>query len=87
VSRDSKPDSIPEKKTGFTVEASPLNPVKLELGAILIIAVVLLLIIDYLVVSKTSQLLILASYGLGAMTWIIVRVKSILRQQQGEKHG
>lgn len=87
MSRDSKPGSIPEKKTGFTVEASPFNPVKLELGAILIIAVVLLLIIDYLVVSKTSQLLILASYGLGAMTWIIVRVKNILRQQHGEKHG
>lgn len=81
MSHDSKTSSIPEKNDGFTVAASPLNPVKLELGVILIIGIVLLLIIGSLVESKFSQLSILFLYGLTAMSWIIVRVKKIMRQQ------
>jgi len=78
VNRDSKTGIVPEKKEGFTVKASPFNPVKLELGAILITGVVLLLIIDFLVDSRGAQLGILACYGFSAMAWLIIRVKKIL---------
>lgn len=82
MSRDSKTGSIPEKKSGFTVDASPLNPVKLELGAILIIGVVLLLIVEYIADSRISQLGILGCYGLSAMGWLVIRTKKTLQAHQ-----
>ncbi|MDH3326939.1 MAG: hypothetical protein OEM38_09520 [Gammaproteobacteria bacterium] len=82
MSRDSKTSIIPEKPSGFTVHASPFNPVKLELGAILIIGVVLLLIIGFIVDSRVSQLGILGCYGVSAMVWMIVRVKKIMQAEQ-----
>ena len=79
MSGDSRPSIIPENKTGFTVEASPFNQIKLELGAILIIGVALLLIIDFIVPSKASQLGVLGFFGLTAMGWIIIRVKKTMK--------
>jgi len=81
MSRDSKNDSIPENRSGFTVAASPFNPVKLELGAILIIGIVLLLIVDSVTDSRVSQLGILLCYGLSAMGWLVIRVRKILDAQ------
>jgi len=82
MSHDSKAGIVPEKTSGFTVQASPLNQVKLELGAILIIGVVLLLIIGFIAESKASQLGVLACYGLTAMGWIMIRVKKIMKNIQ-----
>jgi len=79
VSRDSKSDIIPEKTSGFTVSASPLNQVKLELGAILIIGLVLLLLIGFITDSMALQLGVLAFFGLTAMGWLVIRVKKTLK--------
>lgn len=84
MSRDSKPSIIPEKNVGFTVQASPLNQIKLELGAILIMGVALLLIIDFIVETKASQMGVLAMFGLTAMGWIIIRVKKTLNNLNGD---
>jgi len=79
MSRDTKAGSIPEKTSGFTVQASPLNQVKLELGAILIMGIVLLLIIDFITDSRESQLGVLMCFGLTAMGWLIIRVKKTMQ--------
>lgn len=84
---DTEHESVPENKKGFTIKASPLNPVKLELGAIIIIGVFLLLSVAYVVPSDSTQLLILFSYGLIAMVWLMVRVRRVLRSLPEENNG
>lgn len=81
MSRDLRSGIIPEKTSGFTVQASPLNQVKLELGAILVIGFVLLLIIGFITDSKSSQLGVLACYGLSAMGWLMIRVKKTMQKE------
>ena len=85
--KDTKPEIVPENKKGFTVNASPLNPVKLELGAIVIIAVFLLVIVEYLFQSNAVQLGVLGSYGVLAMVWLIFRVRQTLKNLRKETHG
>jgi len=81
---DRKSRSIPENKSGFTVAASPLNPVKLELGIVLILGFVLFLVVSYLVESPLAQFGILIAYGLLSMLWIIYRVKSLITALEKE---
>ena len=81
--------SVQQKDKGFTVKASPLNEVKLELGVALILGVVVFLVVPVLMPDLLSQLLLLAGYGVAAMGWIIWRVRRILRQmaQQELQNG
>ena len=74
------PNNTLENKSGFIVQASPLNQIKLELGAILIMGVVLLLIVEFITDSKASQLGLLMSFGLTSMGWLIIRVKKTMRE-------
>ena len=74
------PNNMLEDKSGFIVQASPLNQIKLELGVILIMAVGLLLIIDVITDSRVSQMSILASFGLTSMVWLIIRVKNTVQK-------
>lgn len=83
----SKPESLPENKKGFTVNASPLNPVKLELGIILIVGILLLLINGYITDSRTTQFLILGGYGVFAMAWLVVRARSVVKLNGENEHG
>jgi len=84
---DFGPESVPENKKGFTVNPSPLNPVKLELGVIIILGTTLLLISDHLTKSKFGQLLILGGFGLIAMLWLVFRVRQVMRLVETEKNG
>lgn len=85
MGRDSKPGIVPENKAGFTVQASPLNQIKLELGAILIMAVALLIIVDFIADSRASQMGILAMFGLTAMGWLMIRVRKTVKNLNSTK--
>lgn len=62
----------------FTVAPSPLNAVKFDLGIILIGAALLLLVQGQLALTVGWQLLLLFSYGLLGMAWILFRTRCIL---------
>ena len=63
---------------GFGVAASPLNEVKLDLAIILVVGVLLLLLQGRVVEGLWLQLLLLSSYGLLGMLWIIVRARRVV---------
>lgn len=64
---------------GFGVAASPFNKVKFELGIIMCIGVLLWLAVDSITAHVGAQLLILFSYSLTAMIWLVVRTRKIVR--------
>ncbi|MCK7579908.1 MAG: hypothetical protein MZV65_32335 [Chromatiales bacterium] len=70
---------------GLTVAPSPLNEVKLDLGIILVVGVLLLLVQGRVVDSLPLQLLLLLSYGLLGMSWIIVRVRRVMAKLDRER--
>jgi hypothetical protein len=70
-------DSVTTRK-GLTVAPSPLNEVKLDLGVILVVGLVLLLVQGKAMDSLLLQLLLLLSYGLLGMVWIIIRTRRVL---------
>ena len=72
-------DSVTGGK-GLTVAPSPLNEVKLDLGVILAIGVLLLLVQGRALESLSLQLLLLLSYGLLGMLWIVIRVHRVMAQ-------
>ena len=65
---------------GMTVAPSPLNEVKLDLAIILVVGVLLLLVQGRLLDSLLAQLLVLASYGLLGMLWIVIRIRNVLQR-------
>ena len=65
---------------GMTVAPSPLNEVKLDLAIILVVGVLLLLVQGRLLDSLLAQLLVLASYGLLGMLWIVIRARNVLQR-------
>jgi hypothetical protein len=67
-------------RKGMTVAPSPLNEVKLELAIILVVGVLLLLAQGRIVDSLFVQLLVLVSYGVLGMLWIIVHARQVLRR-------
>ena len=75
---DPKSGSVPENKTGFTVAASPLNPVKLELGIILIIGFFLFFIVSSVIDSQIVQIGVLSGFGCLSMFWIVYRVRKLM---------
>ena len=78
-----KPGSVPENKTGFTVAASPLNPVKLELGIILIIGFCLFFILSSVIDSQIMQIGVLSGFGCLSLFWIIYRVRKLMSELDG----
>ncbi len=65
-------------RKGLAVAPSPLNEVKLDLGVILAVGGVLLLVQGRVVDSVGLQVLLLASYGVLGMLWIVVRTRCIM---------
>lgn len=63
---------------GMTVAPSPLNEVKLDLGIILTVGGLLLLVQGKIVESLLVQLLVLVSYGLLGLCWIVIRTRKIM---------
>lgn len=78
-------------RKGLAVAPSPLNEVKLDLGVILTVGVVLLLVQGRVLDSVLLQLLLLASYSLVGMLWIVVRTRRIMtriaREREQSPHG
>ena len=70
---------------GMTVAPSPLNEVKLDLGIILSVGVLLLLVQGRVTDSLSLQLLLLLSYGLLGMVWIVVRVRRVMAKLERER--
>lgn len=70
---------------GITVAPSPLNEVKLDLGVILSVGVLLLLVQGRVTDHLSLQLLLLLSYGLLGMIWIIIRVRRVIAKLERER--
>lgn len=77
-------DSVTGGK-GLTVAPSPLNEVKLDLGIILAVGVLLLLVQGRVLESLSLQLLLLLSYGLSGMIWIVIRVRWVMAQFERDR--
>lgn len=78
--KESQPTNIPQKARGFTVAASPLNSVKLELAIICCVGVLLFLLQGRITDNSLLQFMLLAGYGCVGMLWIFYRVRRILHQ-------
>lgn len=80
-------DSVTARK-GLMVAPSPLNEVKLDLGIILVVGFVLLLVQGRALDSLLLQLLLLLSYGVLGMTWIIIRTRRVIAKitREREQH-
>ncbi len=83
-------ESIACKSKGFSVAASPLNAIKLELIVIFVIAGLLWLLLDGLDLDGVLQLILLGIYSVSAMLWVIFRTKKVLKKvsalQDNEKY-
>ena len=77
-----KQHSLPQRRGGFGVAASPFNAVKFDLAVILIVGVLLLLVHGAVVANFFGQLLLLGGYGIVAMVWLMVKTQRVLRAHQ-----
>ncbi|MBE2295739.1 MAG: hypothetical protein IAF00_12350 [Phycisphaerales bacterium] len=84
------PNSVTGGK-GLTVAPSPLNEVKLDLGIILAVGLLLLLVQGRIFDNLLPQLLLLVSYSLLGMLWIIIRSRRVMaqfdREREQRTHG
>jgi hypothetical protein len=71
---------------GMTVDPSPLNEVKLDLGVILVVGVLLLLAQGRVLDSLPLQLLLLACYGVLGLIWILVRARRVMARIERERY-
>jgi hypothetical protein len=83
IEQERKPDMAKETHSvtggrGFAVAASPLNEVKLDFAIILVVGVLLLLVQGRVLDNLWLQLLLLSSYGLLGMLWIIIRTRRVV---------
>lgn len=69
-----------QSNKNFSVDASPLNEVKLDLGLILCAAVLLYLLVERISSDNWTQLAILAVFGISASVWIYLRTYRVLQQ-------
>ena len=69
----------------MTVAPRPLNEVKLDLGIILAVGLLLLLVQGRAVDGLPLQFLLLSSYGLLGMIWIVVRVRRVVAKLERER--
>ncbi len=77
--------SLPRKGGGFTVAASPFNAVKFDLAIILFVGVLLLIVHGSLSANPLVQLALLFLYGVGAMLWLLVRTRKIVKKIESEQ--
>jgi len=70
------------KKKVFSVSASPLNPVKLELVIILLVGLLLWLLLDSITENLSAQIAILFLYSVAGALWLLLRTRSIVSRIQ-----
>jgi hypothetical protein len=73
-------DEAPVRRQGFRVPPSRFNAIKLELAVLLLWAVLLLVILEFITPDVTLQLLILGVFAIAAMLWLILRTRRVLKQ-------
>ena len=76
-----KPDDQSTKKS-FSVNASPLNPVKLELAIILLVGLLLWLLLDSITNSQLAQIVILLLYSFMGAIWLLLRTRYVVYRTQ-----
>jgi len=72
-----KPGDHSTKKS-FSVNASPLNPVKLELAIILLVGLLLWLLLDSITESQSAQIAILFLYSFLGAIWLLLRTRYVV---------
>lgn len=70
--------SVPQPPQRFTVTPSPLNRVKLELAAVLVVALTLYALVEVLLETGWLQVLVLGLYGLIAGAWLTLRARRVV---------
>ena len=85
--KESQPTNVPQNSGGFTVAASPLNSVKLELAVICCMGVLLLLLQGRITGDSLLQFGLLAGYGCASMLWVFYRVRQVVRKADGAHYG
>jgi len=73
-----KGQSLSRAQKGFTVAASPLNGVKVDLAVVIVLGILLLITHGLLSESTLVQLAILLGYGLTAMAWIVLKTRRLM---------
>ncbi len=71
----------------FSVEPSPFNGVKLELGVILVAGGLLAALLERLASGAPAQFALLGGYGVAGMLWILVRTRRVLRREVCGRDG
>ncbi|KAA3626397.1 MAG: hypothetical protein DWQ09_17100 [Proteobacteria bacterium] len=72
--------SVPQPPIRFTVIQSPLNRVKLELAGVLAIAVPLYVLVEILLTTGWTQVLVLAGYGAVSGIWLALRARRVVAE-------
>lgn len=72
-----KRDSVTRNDMAATA-SDPLRQVKLELGVVLLLALVVWLLVGRLWPAGWPQLAALGSYGVLAMMWLVARTRRVL---------
>jgi len=82
-----KSHSVPHNKRGTSVNASPYNPVKFDLGIILILALFVLVVVSAAEPRFFGQILYLAGFGIVSMVWLVVKIRRITRSLEIDSTG
>lgn len=72
--------SVPQPPARFTVIQSPLNRIKLELAVVLAIAVPLYALVEILLTTGWTQVLVLAGYGAASGIWLALRARRVVAE-------
>lgn len=67
-------------KKGFSVAPSPFNPVKFDLGVVIILGICVFVIQEVLISDGNVQLGLLLAYGTIAALWLLVRIQRVKKQ-------
>jgi len=79
-------DSLSARATkGFSVAASPFNPIKRDLGVILLVGVLLLLLSGHLGLRGGGELWLLFTYGVVAAVWLAWHTRQRLHALERER--
>ena len=73
-------NSDQQSNQGFKVAPSPFNAVKLELAIIVVAAVLLWAMVDFITKDDSAQLIILLLFGISSALWLVFRTRQLFRR-------
>ncbi len=68
-----------KKNSSFSVAASPLNSIKLDLGIFLCLGIIMLIVLEIISVSLLIEILFLGLYGMLVLLWVYIKTRLILK--------